>query len=167
MNRASAGRALRSAVGLTVVVLFCLGSAATLQVEDDRDLPTLKLHTERLREDPVRGTCPGPADVIKERGRPPDASEEVARLTLTAVDGPARMEVYESVLVEWAAAHCLDGVSVLLAETDGPPSRVVRVEATTWLKGPPRDPAAPATDVAARPARDPEKDFWGDEPEGR
>ena len=135
-------------------------SCAAIAPVDDRDLPTLRLKSDRQRPDPTHKACKPSHEVTLLRGPVPAGATLVANLTLTAVDRPAPLATYESVLREWSAKHCVEGVSVLRAEeAAGKKRAVLEVTAGAWTVLP---PAAKAPTKPATP-RDPaaaEREFW-------
>lgn len=145
----------------SVVLAVGGGGCAAIAPVDDRDLPTLRLKSERVLPDPTHKACKGAHEVTLLRGPVPAGATLVATLRLTAVDRPAPLKTYESVLREWSAKHCVEGVSVLRAEeAAGKKRSVLEVTAGAWtvLPSPPPPAAAPRKpDPGAA-----ERDFWGD-----
>lgn len=137
-----------------------LGGCAAIAPVDERDLPTLRLKSERERPDPTHKACKPAHEVTLLRGPVPAGATLVATVRLTAVDRPAPLKTYESVLRQWSAKHCIEGISVLRAEEAEADRRtVLKVTAGAWTVLPANERPAEAPVVQPDPEAA-EREFW-------
>ncbi len=119
---------IRTAASLCIVVLFLLGAAAS-PARDEPDQPTIRLTKTWTAAAPTG--CGADQAVRLRKGRVPAGAQAQVHIVLDA-DRPTPLPTFEGVLVQWAAAHCLDGVSLQKAEGPTGADAFDHVEATGW-----------------------------------
>jgi hypothetical protein len=116
-------------LALSLVVLFCLGSATTQQAQQEEPVEWLIYLDENNESKP--NNCKNGAAVTLDRGSLPMDGQRIVRFRLEA-SRPQPLEQFEAQLLGTAKAWCMPRVNLLRAEMVEGEFLAERVWAATW-----------------------------------